>query len=132
MSPLVGVWVANIEKSSRHANHQFKSATLTLDVVGDVVSLKHAGVNMSGKEESGTTELRADGEAHPLPQAPGVTVITKWAGSHTLETEAWKDGQSAGRGVYAVSADGKTLTATVGGTDSAGKRFEQVIVFDRG
>ena len=131
MSPLVGIWVANIEKSSRHANHQFQSATLTVAITGDVVSLHHAGVNMSGKEESGTTELLADGEAHPVSQAPGVTVVTKWAGPHSLETTAWKDGQSAGRGLYAVSADGSTLTATVGGTDAAGKAFEQVIVFDR-
>jgi len=30
-----------------------------------------------------------------------------------------------------VSEDLKTMTATVGGTDGAGKPFEQVIVFDR-
>ena len=131
MSPLAGVWVANIEKSSRHANHQFQSATLTVSVTGDLVSLRHAGVNMSGKEEAGTTELRADGEAHPVSHAPGVTVTTRWAATHILETEAWKDGLSAGRGVYAVSPDGRTLTATVGGTDAAGAAFEQVIVFDR-
>ena len=132
MTPLAGVWIANIEKSSRHANHQFKSATLTVDVVGNVVSLHHAGVNMSGKEESGTTELCADGAAHPVsPQAPGVVVITRWADPQTLETEARKDGQAAGRGVYSVSSDGQTLTATVEGTDAADARFEQVIVFDR-
>jgi len=132
MSALVGVWVANIEKSSRHANHQFQSATLTVAITGHVVSLHHAGVNMSGKQESGTTELLADGEPHPVSQAPGVTVVTRWAGSHRLETEASKDGQPAGRGVYAVSEDGSTLIATVGGVDAAGKAFEQVIVFDRG
>ena len=37
-----------------------------------------------------------------------------------------------GDGAYDdVSSDGKTLTATVGGIDAAGARFEQVIVFDR-
>jgi hypothetical protein len=35
------------------------------------------------------------------------------------------------RGTYAVSEDGRTLTATVAGTDAAGMRFEHVIVFDR-
>lgn len=33
--------------------------------------------------------------------------------------------------LYQVSADGKTLTATVSGTDVSGTDFEQVIVFDR-
>src|SRR6185369_12963713 len=54
MNLFLGTWVANLEKSRRHANHQFQSATLAFDVSGDVVSLTHAGVNMAGKPESGT------------------------------------------------------------------------------
>ena len=133
MNPFSGAWVANIEKSRRHANHQFQSATLSFEVSGDVVSLTHAGVNMAGKQESGTTVLQPDGQAHPVsPQAPGVVVVTKWVGTHVLESEARKDERVVGRGSYAVSEDGQTLTATVAGTDAAGRQFEQVIVFDRG
>ena len=129
---LSGVWVANLAKSHRHVNHQFQRATLTISVDGELVSLHHAGVNMSGKEESGTTVLRADGHAHEVsPQAPGVLVVARWLGAHVLETEASKDGMLVGRGSYAVSEDLKTLTATVAGTDAAGASFEQVIVFDR-
>ena len=132
MNPLLGTWVANLEKSHRHANHQFQSATLTFDVSGDVVSLTHAGVNMSGKQESGTTVLHADGREHAVsPQAPGVVAVTKWVGTHTLATEARKDGHVVGKATYAVSDDGTSLTATVEGTDAAGKAFDQVIVFDR-
>ena len=91
----------------------------------------HSGVNAAGKSESGTTVLRADGEDHPVsPQAPGVVVATRWVGTNVLETVAKKDGQIVGRGTYEVSVDGATLTATVAGTDSAGKHFDQVIVFD--
>jgi hypothetical protein len=104
---------------------------MTIAVSGDVVSLRHAGVNMAGKEESGTTELRADGQEHPVPQAPGIVVATWWASPHVLETEARKDGQVVGKGAYAVSDDGKSLSATVAGIDAAGAPFEQVIVFDR-
>jgi hypothetical protein len=97
------------------------------------VSLTHSGVNMSGKSETGTTVLQADGQEHAVsPEAPGVVVITRWNGLHALETEARKDGQVVGRGTYAVSEDGKTLTASVSGTDAAGSAFEQKIVFDRG
>jgi len=132
MNLFLGTWVANLEKSRRHANHQFQSATLTFDVSGDVVSLTHAGVNMAGKAESGTTVLHADGNEHAVsPQAPGVVAITKWVGTHALATEAKKDGRPVGNATYAVSDDGMTLTATVQGTDAAGKAFDQVIVFDR-
>jgi len=132
MNPFAGTWIANIEKSHRHANHQFQSATLTFEVTGDAVSMTHAGVNMSGKSESGTTVLIPDGHEHPMsPQAPGVVTATRWIGTHVLESEAKKDGRSLGQGTYAVSDDGRTLTATVAGTDAAGAPFEQVIVFDR-
>jgi len=132
MNPFVGRWIANIEKSRRHANHQFQSATLTFELVGNSVSLTHAGVNMSGKHESGTTVFHPDGEEHEVsPRAPGVVAVTTWIGTHVLESVAKKDGRSLGKGTYAVSEDGRTLTATVAGTDAAGAPFEQVIVFDR-
>jgi len=132
MNPFVGTWIANLEKSRRHANHQFHSATLTFEVNGDEVSMTHAGVNMSGKKESGTTVLKADGQPYAVsPLAPGVVAETTWVSTHVLESEAKKDGRPVGKGTYAVSADGRTLTATVAGTDAAGAPFEQVIVFDR-
>ena len=132
MNPFLGTWVANLAKSRRHANHQFQSAALTFEVSGDVVSLTHSGVNMAGKAESGTTVLRADGIEHAVsPQAPGVVAVTKWVGTHALETVASKDSRPLGRATYAVSDDGRTLTATVEGIDAAGQAFDQVIVFDR-
>jgi hypothetical protein len=130
-SPLAGTWVANLEKSRRHVNHQFHSATLTFEMSGDQVTMTHAGINASGKHESGTTVLSVDGQEHPVPQAPGIVVVTTMEGANVLVSEARKDGASVGRGTYAVSADGRTLTATVAGTDGAGKAFEQMIVFDR-
>jgi hypothetical protein len=132
MNPFIGTWIANIEKSRRHANHQFQSATLSFEMSGDDVSLTHSGVNMSGKRESGTTLLHPDGREHLVSsQAPGVVAVTRWVGTHVLESEAKKDGLGVGKGTYEVSEDGRTLTATVAGTDAAGLPFKQVIVFDR-
>jgi hypothetical protein len=132
MNPFLGTWIANIEKSRRHVNHQFQSATLTFEIAGDVVSLTHAGVNMAGKPEHGTTTLTADGQEHPVsPLAPGVVALTKWVAPRVLTTEARKDGRAVGSATYTVSEDGTTLTAAVGGIDAAGKSFDQVIVFDR-
>lgn len=77
--------------------------------------------------------LQVDGLDHPVSlQAPGVVVATRWVGAHVLEMVSKKDGHVVGSGSYEVSGDGMTLTATVAGTDAAGSRFEQVIVFDRG
>lgn len=99
--------------------------------MGDAIALTHAGVNMSGKQESSTQTIHPDGKEHPVAQAPGIMVVTRWVGSRMLELKATKDGAVLGQGTYEVSTDGHTLTATVQGTDAAGAPFEQVIVFDR-
>ena len=131
MNPLNGMWIANLAKSRRHENHQFQSASLRFEVSGNTVSLTQAGVNMSGKDESSTLTLVADGKEHPVAQAPGVVVISKWIGQHILETIGKRGEAVLGRGSYEVAADGQTLIATVAGIDAQGKAFEQVIVFDR-
>jgi hypothetical protein len=51
--------------------------------------------------------------------------------ARTLEVVATKNGAIVGSGVYEVSEDGATLTATMSGVDASGRRFEQAIVFDR-
>lgn len=132
MNPFTGTWVANIAKSRRHHNHLFESAFLRFEVNGAAISLTQGGVNMSGKQEQSTLALQADGqECAVSPQAPGVVVITSWLGPNVLETIGKRGADVLGRGTYEVSADGKTLTATVSGIDAAGGEFDQVIVFDR-
>jgi hypothetical protein len=132
MNLFLGTWVANLEKSRRHANHQFQSATLTFDVSGDVVSLTHAGVNMAGKAESGTTVLHADGTNMPYRHKPPEWWRSRSGSARTRSQRRQKRiGRPVGNATYAVSDDGKILTATVEGIDAAGKAFEQVIVFDR-
>ena len=130
-SPFSGTWVANIEKSKRHPNHQFQSATMEFTVAGNAVTLKHGGVNAGGQQESGTVVLQADGQEHPIPEAPGVTVVTRWVGPRVLHTIGKSAGAQVGEQTYEVSTDGKTLTAKVSGVDASGARFDQMIVFDR-
>jgi hypothetical protein len=131
-SPFAGSWVANLEKSKRHPNHLFQSATLRFVVTDDAVTLTHGGVNAAGKEESGTVTLQVDGHEHAAsPQAPGVVTVTRWVDPKILEIVARKDGQTVGHQTFEVSDDGQTLTASVWGTDAGHAHFEHVIVFDR-
>ena len=130
-NPFVGTWNANLAKSSRHENHQFKSAKMVFELDGDTLILKYSGINMAGKEEGSTRRLRPDNKEYPVDQAPGYVEVTRYIGNHAIESAAKKDGQVVGLGKYEVSPDGKVLTATVKGVDGSGKNFEQVIVFDR-
>jgi len=131
MHPLAGLWIANLEKSRRHANHQFERATMTITIGAGEVALAYEGINASGKPEASVQTMHADGVEHPIPQAPGFVAVST-LGERRLEAVGKKDGAVLGRGVYEVSDDGQTMTATVSGIDGAGKDFAQVIVFDRG
>jgi hypothetical protein len=130
MHPLSGTWVVNIEKSRRHANHQFASATMTFAVGAGEVVLTYEGINASGKHEASTQTIHADGVEHAIPEAPGYAALST-LGERRLESLGKKDGAVLGRGCYEVSEDGRTMTATVSGIDGAGHAFDQVIVFDR-
>lgn len=130
MHPLIGRWIANIEKSSRHENHQFTSATMHFAVAGEELRLSYEGVNASGKLEKSEQVLRADGLPHDHPLAPGI-IVTGSLGPRGFQSSASKDGAIVGQGSYDVSDDGHTMTATVKGIDGSGMAFEQVIVFDR-
>jgi hypothetical protein len=103
--------VANLEKSKRHPNHQFQSATMQFVVVGDTVTLTHGGVNAGGQQESGTLVIQADGKEHAVPQQAGVTIVTRWVGPRLLQTTGKSGGVVVGEQSYEVSKDGKTLTA---------------------
>jgi hypothetical protein len=50
---------------------------------------------------------------------------------HTLHLTAKKCGKVTLSGQIVVSADGKTRTVTTNGTDSEGKKFKNVSVYDR-
>ena len=128
--PLTGTWTANLEKSRRHANHQFHQATMRIEVAGTDVRIAYGGVNASGKDEGGTQTIQADGQPHPHPQVPGL-VTTGTLDGRSVRVEARQAEQVVGGGVYEVSEDGGTMTATVSGIDASGKAFDQVIVFDR-
>lgn len=131
-NPLAGAWKANLEKSQRDPNHQFQRLTMRFEVSDEAVSFTFTGVNMAGKEESGTRKVRPGGKEYPVAEAPGVVTITRWVGSNTLEIVAKKDGKVVGESTYEVAKDGQTLTSKVKGTDAKGRPFEQIIVFDRG
>lgn len=129
MHPLHGTWLANIEKSTRHEDHQFTSATMCFIITDDEVRFSYEGINASGKLEKSEQVLRADGQPQPHPLAPEI-VVTSSLSPRGFESSAAKGGARLGHGSYYVSEDGRTMTATVSGVDGRGKPFEQVIVFD--
>lgn len=124
MHALIETWIVNLEQSRRDPNHQFYRATMRFEVVGHSVSLTYGGVKASGRHEQGGQTIHADGREHSVPEAPGVVAISTLE-PRALHTVGKKDGVVVGRATYKVSADGRTMTATVSDLDASGKSFDQ-------
>jgi len=128
---LIGTWIANIERSKRHPNHLFKNAKLRFSITDNVVTMTYSGVNASGAEENGSTVFHPDGKEHPLAALQGAVEVSRWVNPQKLQTVVTQNGKVIGESTFEVSADGKTLTATIKGADASGADFEQIIVCDR-
>src|ERR1700674_2047313 len=75
---------------------------------------------------------KVDGKDYPVTGDPNSdTRSLKKVNDHTLRLPAKKGGKVTLRGKIVVSADGKTRTVTTSGTDSDGKKFTNISVYDR-
>lgn len=106
----VGTWKLNLERSTFDANHNPRGGTMRFEADNDGrILLTAEGISEKGLVARAT-----------LP-SPG-----------TIQTECRRqDGSIVGQGTYAVSADGRSLTATTSGFDSQLRQFEVTTVWDR-
>ena len=130
----VGTWELNPGKSEFDPNHRPAAATLIFELDAEGRYLMKA----QGRKENGQTvterpqQFTPDGQGHPLPEMPGLTVMTRWLDANSMQTEARReDGSVVGGGTYVVSADGQSLTVTNFGWDSQLRQFQQKTVWDR-
>jgi hypothetical protein len=132
--PFVGSWKLNPEKCEFDANHRPRAASLVFELDDQGYYLMKAeGLNEKGEPVvEKPARFVVDGKAHPLPDLPGLTVVSTRPDSNTLHSEAKReDGSLVGGGTYVVSEDGRSLTATNFGFDSQLRQFKQSTVWDR-
>jgi hypothetical protein len=109
-SPFTGRWIADVTRSTRHPANQFRRATIVFAVRGNSVEVSNEVLDESGKVVRGRHTFQADGVEYPFTNGHALTAT--WRGSRLLETVATQHGKIVGRGLYAVSDDGRTLTIT--------------------
>ena len=124
LSAFAGSWLANLEKSRRHPGNPFRSAIIEIDVVGDRFTITDTVVDETGREETATHVIQADGKMHSSSDRPEYSLVATLRGQRVLETVATKGDEVVGRGRYEVSADGASLRISDGDDG-------QLIVLDR-
>jgi hypothetical protein len=107
-SPFVGVWRANVARSSRHPLNPFRVATLQFTVAGDAVTIEHEMVDGLGKPDRGVNTIVCDGIERP--QAYGIQLAASWKTARVIEVMTRHAGLPARAATYEVSRDDRTMT----------------------
>jgi hypothetical protein len=131
-NPHIGTWKLNEAKSTL-APGMGKNTMVTYTEQKDKIKVTVEGVDKDGKPTHSVWVGRFDGKAYPAKgNLPYNSVAYRVVNDRTNDITAMKDGKIMWTGRIAVSADNKSRTVTVNGTDANGKKFKATVVYDKG
>jgi hypothetical protein len=136
---LGGTWKMNVEKSKYEpAELGNTSGIVTYAFDGNNVSAKIDQVNAKGLKVHVEYKATLDGADHPwtgtIDGKPNLTqdaVSFKQLNANTYHVENKLKGKVVTINHIVVSADGKSRTSTTTGTNAAGQKIHNVVVYDR-
>jgi hypothetical protein len=131
---VLGTWKLNVAKSKYDPGPAPKGSTLTFEAAGEGVKVTAKGQDAAGNPTSTEYTARYDGKDYPLTLV-GTSDYDHLSLKRVDAFEAEGTRKKAAKVVQTytrvVSPDGRTLTITVDGTDSKGRRVRNVIVYDK-
>jgi hypothetical protein len=127
-----GDWTLNVAKSKYGTGTPPKSQTTKLESTGTGLHEIVNRVNADGTTTHWDLTAKYDGKEYEVTGDPSRdTVILKKVDDRTLDVTNKKAGKVTTHMRIVVSPDGKTRTNTVTGSDTNGKPFTSVMIFDR-
>jgi len=127
----MGTWKLN-EAKSKFSPGAPKNTTVVYEAAGDSVKVTVDGVGADGKPSHNEWTGKFDGKDYPVTGDSSVdTRSYKRVDAHTLKLSNKKGDKVTMSGTAAVSADGKTRTVTISGTDASGKKVSATAVYDK-
>ena len=129
--PQMGTWKVN-EAKSKFEPGTPKNTMVVYEAAGNEVKVTVNGVDAKGKSTHNQWTGKFDGKNYPITGDPTSEARSyKKIDDHTLALTVWYHGRVSGTGRIVVSADGKSRTVTISGTDAKGKRFRNTAVYDK-
>jgi hypothetical protein len=130
-SPNMGTWKLN-EAKSKFAPGASKNLTVVYEAAGDNVKVTVDGVDGDGKPTHSEWTGKFDGKDYPVTGDPNAdTRSYKIVNARTTDLTNKKGAKIGLTGRIVVSADGKSRTVTVHGTDAMGKKTTSTAVYDK-
>ncbi len=128
---LMGIWKLNESKSKLAAGGP-KNNTVTYEAAGDSIKVTIDGTAADGSATHSEWTGKFDGKDYPSTGNPGEdTRSVKQINDRTFHVTSKKDGKLVLTAHVVLSADGKSRTVTVNGTDAQGKKYTSVAVYDK-
>jgi hypothetical protein len=130
-SPMMGTWKLN-EAQSKFPPGFPKNHTVVYSAAGDNVKVTADGVDGEGKPTHIEWAGKFDGKDYPLTGDPMSDMRSyKRIDDRTTELTNKKAGKVTTTAKIVISADGKTRTVTISGTDPKGNKVEATAVYDK-
>lgn len=130
-SSMMGTWKMNEAKSQIPAG-TVKNTTVVYSAEGANVKVTTDGTDASGKPSHTEWVGKFDGKDYPVSTDSAIDSRSyKMVNDHTLAMSNMKDGKVVSTGKIVISADGKSRTVNLNGTDAAGKKVSSTAVYDK-
>lgn len=127
----MGSWKLN-EAKSKLAPGTTKNTMVVYAAAGDKIKVTVDGVTSDGKPSHNEWTGNFDGKDYAVTGDPTSDMRSyKKVDDQKLELTAKKGGKVTLTGTVVVSADGKTRTVTVSGTDAKGNKMTSTAVYDK-
>jgi len=127
----IGTWKLN-EAKSKLAPGTAKNNTVVYSAMGDNTMVTIDGTDAAGKPTHNEWMGKFDGKDYPVTgDSTSDARSVKKIDDHNLSFTVKKGGKVLFTGTITLSADGKTRTVTIEGTDSAGKKTTSTAVYDK-
>jgi hypothetical protein len=127
----LGTWKLN-EAKSKFSPGAPKNTSVVYEAAGDNIKVTVDGVGADGKPSHNEWTGKFDGKDYPLTGDPSAdTRSYKKIGARTLELTNKMGGKLVVSGKIIISADGKSRTVSVSGTDASGKKITSTAVYDK-
>jgi hypothetical protein len=130
-NPQMGTWKLNEAKSTLQPG-MGKNTTVVYVEEKDNIKITVEGVDKDGKPRHGEWVGKFDGKAYKSKgNVAWDSAAYKVVNDRTNDITTMKNGKVMWTGRIEVSADGKSRTVTVHGTDENGKKFTSKTVYDK-
>jgi len=127
----LGTWKLNAAKSKVSASGP-NNTTVVYEAAGDSIKITTDGTGPDGKPAHSEWTGKFDGKDYAVSGDSNADMRSyKKVNAHTLTFDNKKGGKVGLSGRITISADGKTRTVVLHGTDAQGKKFTSTSVYDK-